>query len=234
MTDGEAPSTPLSRGRIVDTAIAFVDRAGLNALSMRQLGHLLGVEAMALYHYVDGREDLLEGMVERIVMDVRVPPREPLGATDGWQAYLQHVAQGIRSIAVEHPGLFPLVATRPPAAPWLRPPLRNLPLVEDFLDGLLHRGLGDDDAVYVYKRFTGFLIGHLLLEVAQQGAPTGPPQEPVDEGDADVAGSDAQLDLQDFPTVLRLSSRLQRHNAQAEFEAALEGLLVRLDLELSQ
>ena len=52
--------------------------------------------------------------------------------------------------------------------------MRNLALVEDFLDGLLHRGLSEDNAVWVYKAFTGFLLGHLLLEVVQAGAPAGP------------------------------------------------------------
>lgn len=201
---------------------------------MRQLGRLLGVEAMSLYHYVNGREDLLEGMVAGVVDGVRVPPLEPLGPADGWQAFLQHVAHAIRSIATEHPFLFPLVATRPPAAPWLRPPLRSLPLVEDFLDGLVHRGLSDDNAVYVYKAFTGFLLGNLLLEVAQAGAPTGPPEEPLDEGDADVPNEDQEMNLDEFPTLMRLSRRLRRTDADVDFEEALESLLNRLDMELSQ
>ena len=216
------------------SAIAMVDRDGLSALSMRQLGRVLGVEAMALYHHVNGREDLLEAMVARLVEGIRVPPREPLGPADGWQAFLQHAAHAIRAIAVEHPHLFPLVSTRPPAAPWLRPPLRNLALVEDFLDGLIHRGLSDENAVYVYKAFTGFLLGHLLLEVVQAGAPAGPPEEPLDEGHADVPNNDQELDLDDFPTLQRLKARLRRHEADADFENALEALLDRLDLELSQ
>lgn len=225
---------PLSRDTVVTAAIAMVDQYGLSALSMRQLGRLLGVEAMALYHHVNGREDLLEAMVAELVEGVRVPPREPLGPADGWQAFLQHVAHAIRAIAVDHPQLFPLVSTRPPAAPWLRPPLRNLALVEDFLDGLIHRGLSEDNAVWVYKAFTGFLLGHLLLEVVQAGAPAGPPEEPLDEGDADVPNEDQQLDLDEFPTLLRLKSRLRHHDADADFENALEALLDRLDLELSQ
>ena len=47
----------LSRERIVETAIDFVDRHGLAALTMRRLGEELGVEAMSLYRYVNGRRD---------------------------------------------------------------------------------------------------------------------------------------------------------------------------------
>lgn len=235
MSSAASPSPgPLSRGRIVAAAIALVDQDGMQALSMRRLGHLLGVEGMAIYHHVNGREDLLEAMVEQVVADVRVPPREPIGPADGWQAFLIHVAHAIRSIAEDHPHLFPLVATRPPAAPWLRPPLRSLGLVEDFLDGLTARGLPDDHAVHVYKAFTGFLLGHLLLEVAERNADTGPPDEPLNEGGADVETPDSSLSLDDFPTVRRLQPRLTEHNARAEFERALESLLNRLDHDVSQ
>ena len=55
----------LSRERIIAAAIAFVDEHGLTALTMRRLGKELGVEAMSLYRYVNGREDLLEGIVDQ-------------------------------------------------------------------------------------------------------------------------------------------------------------------------
>jgi AcrR family transcriptional regulator len=225
--------TPLSRGRIVEAAIELADAHGLTALTMRRLGQELGVEAMSLYHHVNGREDLLEGMVGCLVDGVQLPSRVPLGPADGWQAFLQHVAHDIRRVALEHPLLFPLVATRPPAAPWLRPPLRSLRVVETFLDGLLQRGLSDDQAVHVYKVFAGFLLGELLLEVAEAGGPTGPVDEPLDEGDAPVPNADQQILLDEYPTLLRLSEGLRAHDATGDFERALEALLDRLDSDLS-
>lgn len=229
----------LNRTRVIETAITYVDEHGLPALTMRRLGEVLGVEAMSLYHHVNGREDLLEGIVDFLVAQVRVPPRQPdgdgeLGPADGWQAFLQHVAHAVRAVAVDHPRLFALVATRPPAAPWLRPPLRSLRLVEEFLQGLLDRGLSEADAVHVYKVFAGFLLGHLLLEIAQEGAATGPADEPLDEGNASVPNEGQRLSLREYPTVQRLQPRLSRHDAECEFEDALEALLVRLDGELSQ
>jgi AcrR family transcriptional regulator len=226
--------TPLSRERIIDAAIELADEHGPTALTMRRLGQLLDVEAMSLYHHVNGREDLLEGMVAQLVEGVRVPHHEELGPTDGWQAFLQHVAHEIRQLAVDHPNLFPLVATRPPAAPWLRPPLRSLRVVDAFLTGLMARGLSGEQAVAVYKVFTGFLLGHLLLQVAEAGASTAPPSEPLDEGDASVPNQDQQLSLCDYPTVEALAGALRTHDPDGEFESALESLLDRLDGELSQ
>lgn len=225
--------TPLSRDRILEAAIELADEHGPTSLTMRRLGQVLDVEAMSLYHYVNGREDLLEGMVARLVESVHIPSGEELGPADGWQAFLQHVAHEIRLLAVEHPTLFPLVATRPPAAPWLRPPLRSLRVVEEFLGGLIDRGLSGDQAVGVYKTFTGFLLGHLLLHVAEEGASTAPPEEPLDEGEASVPNRDQQLSLDDYPTVRQLSDGLRRHDPLGDFESALEALLDRLDGELS-
>lgn len=226
--------TPLSRDRILGTAIQLADEHGIAYLTMRRLGEVLGVEAMSIYHHVNGREDLLEGMVATLVAGVRIPSRDELLPADGWQAFLQHVAHEFRRLAVEHPHLFPLVATRPPAAPWLRPPLRSLRVVDDFLGGLVARGLPDEEAATVYKVFTGFLLGHLLLEVAEAGASTAPAEEPLDEGGAPVPNEDQQLALDQYPNVLRLSRRLRTHDAVEEFEGALEALLDRLDGELSQ
>jgi TetR/AcrR family tetracycline transcriptional repressor len=229
---------PLSRGAILRTAVAYADEHGLTALTMRRLGQVLGVEAMSLYHYVNGREDLLEGMVGEVVAGVRLPAREALGPADGWQAFLQHVAHEVRRVATTHPNLFPLLATHPPAAPWLRPPLRSLQLVEEFLSGLVGRGVPEAAAADVYKVFTSFLLGHLLLEVSQLGARTAPPDEPLDEGDATVSSDEAEpggaLDLRSCPTVLRLQEPLSKHQPAEEFEQSLEALLDRLDRELSQ
>ena len=285
--DNESDATPvlrrpLSRELIIVTAIALADRDGLAGLTMRQLGHQLGVEAMSLYRYVNGREDLLEGMTARLVGQVRSHPGEspaqheqperlvhpgqggqagqgqagqgqagqgqagharqgqagqlgqPGQLLDGWQSYLQRFAHGVREVAVEHPLIFPLIATRHPGAGWLRPPLRSVAIVEDFLNALTARGLSDRQAVGIYRSFTSFLLGHLLLEAATLGAPTSPAEEPLNEGDADVPTPDDNLDLGAYPTVQRLRATLSEDHAVTEFEQGLEALLDRLDLDLSQ
>ncbi|MZD07119.1 TetR family transcriptional regulator, partial [Streptomyces sp. SID5785] len=57
----------LNRERVLASALEIVDRDGLQALSMRGLGAELGVEAMALYRYADGKDALLDGLVEAFV-----------------------------------------------------------------------------------------------------------------------------------------------------------------------
>ena len=72
------------------------------------------------------------------------------------------------------------------------------------------------------------------VAAASQGAETGPVEEPLDEGDADIPNHDEDLSLQDFPTVRRLRPLLSEDRSDQEFEEALEALLDRLELDLSQ
>ncbi len=145
----EPPSArqPLDRERIVAAAITFIEESGLASLSMRRLGAALGVEAMSLYRYVPGRENLLDAVVETIMDEMRVDPETLPEPRDGWQDFLQRLAHGVRRVALAHPRAFPLVASRPVEAPWLRPPLRSLTWVEAFLDGLITEGFSDEAAV---------------------------------------------------------------------------------------
>ena len=219
---------PLSRERIVLEALRVVDEEGLQALSMRRLGSKLGVEAMSLYRYVSGREDLLEALVSHLTDGLQRTAETPVRAEDGWQAYIQWLAHEVRDIAHAHPQLFPLVATRHPAAPWLRPPLRSLEVVEDFLSVLTDQGFDDEAAAATYRSVTSFLVGHLLLEASQMGAPM-VPDEPLDEGDG---RPEPALALDDFPTIQRLEPLLSEDRSDEEFEASLEELIDRIERHL--
>jgi len=219
----------LDRRRVLGAAIEFIDSQGLDALTMRRLGAHLGVEAMALYRYVPGRENLLDGVVESVIDELYGDPDVLLAASHGWQDYLQRLAHGVRRIALAHPEVFPLVATRPPAAPWVRPPLRSLRWVESFLDALLDSGFTEESAVAAYRAYSSFLLGHLLLEVSQKGVKISPQDAP--EG---VPQAAAATDLGEYPTVVRLEPLLSLDESAAEFEEALENLLGRLEVVLRE
>jgi AcrR family transcriptional regulator len=220
----EPPSArlPLDRGRIVGAALGFIDDSGLAGLSMRRLGARLGVEAMSLYRYVPGREALLDAVVDQVIDAMLEDPDVLQEPQDGWQDFLQRLAHGVRRVALTHPKAFPLVASRPTEAPWLRPPLRSLRWVEMFLEGLLGEGFSDKAAVAAYRAFTSFLLGHLLLEVSSLGADVGP---------LDVVESHQDAGrLEDYPAVFRMRSSLAEDQSAVEFEESLENLLERIAL----
>lgn len=236
MTDTAAPERKgrvrLDRELIVTTALTFIDEQGMDGLTMRRLGQELGVEAMSLYRYVSGREDLLEGVIGHLIDGIGAHLDEEL--TGSWQGYLQTLAHEVRRIAVDHPAAFPLVATRHPAVPWLRPPLRSVTLVEHFLSTLARHGFDDEKIVVTYRGFTGFLLGALLLESVVHGGDVAPVSEPMDEGGADIPHADGVETLSDAPTTRRLKSLLSEDHSTEEFEIGLETLLDRLEMSLSQ
>ncbi|GAA3351719.1 TetR/AcrR family transcriptional regulator C-terminal domain-containing protein [Amorphoplanes nipponensis] len=221
--DAEAARTGLDESRIVAAAVRFIDERGLRELTMRRLGAYLGVEGMALYRYLPGREALLDAVVESVVDALYRDPDVLLEAPAGWVDYLQRLAHGLRRIALTHPEVFPLVATRPAAAPWVRPPLRSLRGIESLLAVLTAAGFSDEHAAAVYRAFSSFLLGHLLLEVSALGVETGPVEEP------DVAPAG---DLDAYPILRRLEPTLSQDHAGADFEEALETLLDRIALLL--
>jgi AcrR family transcriptional regulator len=213
----------LDQRRILGAAVQFIDEHGLRRLTMQRLGAYLGVEGMALYRYLPGREALLDGVVETVVDELFRDPDVHLEAHAGWVDYLQRLAHGLRRIALAHPEVFPLIATRPPAAPWVRPPLRSLRWIESLLTVMIDAGFADEDAAAVYRAFSSFLLGHLLLEVAGLGVETGPVEEP------DVPPTE---DLARYPLLQRLEPHLSVDVAAQDFEEALEALLDRIALLL--
>jgi len=214
-------SGSLDRRKVLQAAVTLVDQHELRYLTMRRLGQQLGVEAMSLYHYVHSREDLLDGIVELVIDDLYGDPDVHLTAHD-WQDYLERLAHGVRRIALAHPQVFPLIATRPPAAPWVRPPLRSLRWMESFLETLHQCGFSDPAAVAAYRSFSSFLLGHLLLEVSARGADIGP----IEQADPD---DPPRTDLTEYPRLKKLQPELSQDHSADEFEEALKTLLDRLE-----
>ena len=203
----------LRRDLIVETAAAQIDRYGVRGLSMRSVGRQLGVEAMSLYRYVRGREDLLEAVIMVRLTELR----EGLAgqAARGWRNYLQAVAEGSRWIAVEHPHTWRLLVTWRPAPPGLRPPLSSLGMVEDLLTTLTGHGFSDNQVVDTYKAFSSFLLGH--LQWRPQSRPRAVPRVLA-----------RPLDLTTRPSIERMRPLLRKEQTAEEFGRALQALLDRV------
>jgi len=214
-------SRRLGREVILAEAVRFIDEYGRERLTMRRLGAELGVEAMALYRYVPGREQLLDGVVENVMNELYLATMST-DPPSSWQEYLQRMAHGVRTLAVAHPRIFPLVATRPPAAPWLRPPLRSLRWVEGFLEGLGRHGFTAHQSVAVYRAFSTFLLGHLLLETGTLA------ETELGNGEEDIEFYETN-DLNAYPRLLQLSDQLAEDAYDDEFEDALEDLINRVE-----
>ena len=93
---------PLTRQRILETALRLVDAHGIEALNMRGLAADLDVDPMAIYHHVPGGKDaLLSGLVEGVFADLRAP--QLVGAT--WEEQVLACARAYYDVVRAHPYL---------------------------------------------------------------------------------------------------------------------------------
>lgn len=93
-----AARPPMSRERVLETAIGLADRGGIGALSMRKLAQELGVEAMTLYHYVANKDEILDGIVDMVVSEMELPPPGP-----DWKAAVRHTSMSAHEVLRAHP-----------------------------------------------------------------------------------------------------------------------------------
>lgn len=116
---GKDPVQPegLDREKVIDTAVALLDREGPAKFSMRRLAAELGVTAMSVYWYVDSKDDLLELALDAVEGELDLPaapldggPPDAEGAAgaateDGahWQGQLRQLAWEYRKLFVQHP-----------------------------------------------------------------------------------------------------------------------------------
>ncbi len=91
------PRAPLSRDRVLSAALELADHEGLVAVSMRRVAARLGVEAMSLYHHVRSKDDLLAGILERVLSEIELPV-----AGTPWKAALQSTALSAHGVLNRH------------------------------------------------------------------------------------------------------------------------------------
>ena len=97
----------LTHDQVVTAAVSVADRVGI-AFTLRHVAEALGVPVMSLYSYVDGREQLLELMVDdcRATMAFGDVPSDVPGDVPGdWRARLAAVAADNLALFTDHPWL---------------------------------------------------------------------------------------------------------------------------------
>ena len=93
-----APRIPLSKERVLRTAVDLADRGGSETVSMRKLGQELGVDAMSLYHHVQNKDEILDGIVDVVVAEIDVTTT----GTD-WRVTMRQLVMAARVVMLRHP-----------------------------------------------------------------------------------------------------------------------------------
>ena len=97
---------PLSRDRVLRTAVELADASGVEALTMRRLGDELGFEAMSLYRHVASKSDLLDGMLDFVLEEWELPD----GRAD-WRKAIRASASSVHDALRRHPWAAQLLMT---------------------------------------------------------------------------------------------------------------------------
>lgn len=98
---------PLTRERVLREALGVADERGIDALSMRRLGQLLGVEAMSLYRHVADKDDLLDGIADLVMAEI-----EPPSTDADWRPAIRRSAISVHDALRRHPWAGPVIESR--------------------------------------------------------------------------------------------------------------------------
>jgi len=146
---------PLSRDRILATALQLVDEGGLEALSMRKLGQALGFEAMSLYNHVANKDDVIDG-----ILDLVLAEGEPPSPSGDWDAAVRESAISVHAALRRHPWAPPVVMA----------PGRIRPARLHYMDSLLGRlreaGFSAETTYHAYHVLDGHIFGFSLWEAS--------------------------------------------------------------------
>ncbi len=178
------PRPTLTLDGIAEAAIAIADAEGLAAVSMARVAESLGVTTMALYRYVDGKDELLAVMTDRAVG----PPPDPDDAATDWRTGLERWCRAQLERCVAHPWIAQTQSGSPVMGPhhvaWLESGLATLSGTPLDL-GQRTEVIG---IVSLHVLSEGSVIAALADQVRAAGGPSGGAAEPKHPVLVDYAG----------------------------------------------
>jgi AcrR family transcriptional regulator len=221
-TQGRVRRRPaLTRQAVLTTALRLIDEDGVDALSMRRIGKALDRDPMRLYRFASSKEELLDGVVELVLGELRIP----VTPDAGWEDVLRRTARSFRDLALAHPHVVPLLVTRPLATPLALRPLGTLRPLEDLLELLIGAGFDERGALHAYRLYMGFLHGHVLNELQERV------HDPEESDDLLRLGLH-RLPVRDFPRIRSLAAELAAYDGLQELDEGLDVVIGGLRRQL--
>lgn len=206
--------TSLSRERVLRAAIFLADAHGIDSLTMRSLGRVLGVEAMSLYHHVASKDDILDGIVDLVLTDIDVPA---LGTP--WRSAMRGRAISAHEVLLAHPWAAIQIMSRYHIGPGMT----------RYLDSTLGRlregGFSIEGALDAWNTLDSHLYGFTLQELSRPFDADQAPQVA-----ASVLG---QLDSDKFPYVTEVIGHVMASGRREDFIFGLDLILDGLERTLA-
>ncbi len=200
---------PLDRDQIVRAALALLDEAGLDELTMRRLADRLGVQAASLYRHVRDKRELLVLLADEVTGEI------PLVSPEGpWRARLVEMGHAVRRGLLARRDAARLLAETAPVGP------RRLRHIENLLALLRAAGLSGRDAARVSYHLNNYVTGFAEDEARWAAAAAGVGSRKKMLGDARRYFQ--SLPPAEFPHVVELAGHLAEDDADAQFEQGMQ------------
>jgi AcrR family transcriptional regulator len=98
---------------LIEAAVHIADLEGFDAISMRRLAQEVGMGTMSLYWYLEGKDDLLDLVLDHLMQDQILQPEEMAD----WRTGLRAMALKRREMLLAHPWLVQVMGQRPHTGP---------------------------------------------------------------------------------------------------------------------
>lgn len=207
----DAPRPALTRDRIVQAAVALIEREGAEALSMRRVAAELDVAVMSLYNHVPNKAALLEGVADRVVAGLELDA----GPAQSWQEDARALVRAFRKVAHDHPRCMKIVLThKVDTAAGLRPMERALALADA-------AGFDAATAVRITRALLAYALGAQVREAGME--------QMLGHLEETGAQSWKHLDPQEFRHVIAYGPELAAHDPESDFEFGLDLLISALE-----
>lgn len=160
-TDG-GRTTQLNRERVLRGAVELADEIGVEPLTIRKLADRLGTKPMTLYHHVENKEAILDGMVDLVFAEIATPP-----ADLPWRDAIRHRCVSARAVLARHPWAVPLMESRRAPGP------ATLHHHDAVLGCLLGADLPLPVVAHAYAVIDAFVYGFAVQEASLPAGDTG-------------------------------------------------------------
>jgi AcrR family transcriptional regulator len=213
-----ASRPPLNRDRILVAAVEIADERGVGAVTMRELASRLGVEAMSLYNHVANKDDILDGMVDKVVEQFDLPQD-----AEHWREAMRRRALSAHQVFGLHPWAAMLLDSRESSGP------SRLRYLDWVLGTLMRAGFSTDDAARAFSTLDAYIYGFGIEQVNFSAAGDASPEE---KAEAILA----YIPVEQYPYLHRMASHAMQHgyDAEADFDFGLEIILDGLERILEE
>ncbi len=207
------PRLPLNRDRVLAAAVEIADERGVGAVTMREVASRLGVEAMSLYNHVANKDDILDGMVDKVAEEFDLPQD-----AENWREAMRRRAVSAHRVFGLHPWAPMLFDSRGSTGP------SGLRYFDWVLGTLMQAGFSIDDAARAFSLLDSYIYGFGIEQFNFSADSDAPAEERAE-------AMLASIPAEQYPYLHRMASHAMQvgYDAEADFDFGLEIILDGLE-----